>query len=125
MTSMKKGIASLNYKDSDTNTLVCLRGYLKIPTTGAYTFTAKGRATFNILDASARFIVSSVLANAWGDNSRAIYLEKGLHPVSAFLWPVKDGKSLNIQWSGPDITKSDIPDSALSHRIEPTGATEP
>jgi len=125
MTLMKKGIASLNYKDSETNTLVCLRGYLNIPTTGAYTFSAKGRGTFNILDASERFIVGSVLAHAWGDNTRAIYLEKGLHPVSAFLWPVKDGKSLNVQWSGPDITRSDIPDSALSHPIELTPVTKP
>ena len=117
MTPVKKGVASLPYKESDPNTLVWLRGYLKIPTTGTYTFTAWGTGVFKILDASKRCIVSS--------DSAPILLEAGLHPISTILQPGKKGTSLTVQWSGPNITRANVPESALSHRDEPTTATQP
>jgi hypothetical protein len=39
-------------------------------------------------------------------------------------WSSK-GEFLNIQWSGPNIARSDVPESALSHRDGPTTATQP
>jgi len=118
MVPTKKGVASLPYKESDPTALVWLRGYVNIPTTGTYTFNAWGAGDFNILDASERYIVSR--------DSAPILLEAGLHPISAILQPGKNGTSLTVQWSGPNITpKSNVPDSALSHRDEPTTATQP
>ena len=130
MVPMKTGVASqLKYNDNATNTLVWLRGYVNIPATGTYTFFAKGGGNFTILDASERFIVSAVRTD-----SGPLYLEKGLHPVYAILHARKDeksdltwagnGESLNVQWTGPDIPLSDIPESALSHREELATATQ-
>ncbi len=92
------------------------QGYIEVPADGEYTFylTAHGKAFLRLH--KAQLIDADFGYQSGSEISAKIHLQKGKHPFS--LTAVnEDGASLktSLQWSGPNLEKQPIPDSAFSH----------
>ena len=90
-------------------------GYIEAPSDGEYTFylTAHGKAFLRLHNA--QLIDADFGYESDSEVSAKIKLQKGKHPFRLSVVN-KDGASLktSLQWSGPNLEKQPIPDSAFS-----------
>jgi hypothetical protein len=132
MTPINTGVAASLSIQNATDTrqqILRLEGYLEAPVTGRYRFFLKApRASFTIFEPGP-FIACTGASNPWHEGTAEVYLEKGRHPIEILAVAPGNGGlnengngSLKLQWEGPDIAKSDIPEANLSHLLEPTPA---
>ena len=91
-----------------------LKGYLKIPQTGIYTFYLKANdgSTFN-LDGQRLLDYDTERGSLEKNASRM--LEKGFHPIEVNYFQMGGKKSLNLNWKKPNGAKEEIPGTALWH----------
>lgn len=91
-------------------------GYLKVPADGEYTFylSADHGALMRIHDAT---VIDEDYGYTPGEERQGtINLQKGLHPFRIYYVSKKNEKPLlNMEWSGPGISKTQVPESAISH----------
>ncbi|RLD11810.1 MAG: hypothetical protein DRI44_02720 [Chlamydiae bacterium] len=94
------------------NILVQFEGYIDIPTAGTYTF------YLNSDDGSKMWIDNSLLVNNDGAHGvTEIYgsttLTKGMHKIEVGYFNNTGGKAFEAKWSGPGISKQEIPEDVL------------
>lgn len=103
---------SVRPRDNDVGLL--FTGYINVPTDGGYTFymSADTGAFLRIHDA---ILIDEDYGYIGGTElSSTIPLKAGLHPFRLYYARRSTGTpSLNLSWSGPSISKQQIPDSAF------------
>ncbi len=87
-------------------------GYINVPSDGQYTFYT------NSDDGSYLYIDNILVVNNDGihaplESSGTIGLKAGMHPISVGYFQFAGGKSLMVSYSGPGITKQQVPPSVL------------
>ncbi len=96
------------------NGILYFDGYIKVPKDGKYTFYLKSdtKAFLRIHDAQ---LIDADFGYAGGsERNSSILLKAGLHPFSLYYKSEMTGKpSLNFQWSGPNIEKQPVPNTAF------------
>ena len=89
-------------------------GFLDVPTTGEYTF------YLNSDDAGAVYIGTQLVVAYDGchglevQQSATICLAAGKHAIKALLTQGGSGYGISVKWSGPSLSKQDIPNERLS-----------
>lgn len=88
-----------------------LRGKIKIPEHGAYTFTLDSNG-------ESRLLINGDVVIADGVNKRSGLeeLTKGFHDIEIEYFHFKGKKKFRLQWEGPGVRRRDIPSNVLSNR---------
>lgn len=89
---------------------------IEIPTTGIYTFyTTSDDGSKLYIDGftNANVVVNNDGLHAPTEKSGSKQLIKGLHTIYVTFFESTSGETLNVKWSGPGISKQNIPDSYL------------
>ncbi len=106
-------LPEVNVRKTDQNSAIYFEGYLRIPADGEYTFalTTDSRAVLHIHDA---MLIDADYGYFGGsEKNESIMLKAGLHPFRiSYLRGSKGRPSLNLEWSGPGISKQVIPATA-------------
>jgi hypothetical protein len=89
-------------------------GFINIPLDGKYTF------HLNSNDGSIFYLDEYLLIENDGPHdaiemAAPVSLRKGFHPIKLKYFQNGGGKSLNLYWEGPDLQKSEIPESTFFH----------
>jgi arylsulfatase A-like enzyme len=119
LTPVESGFSALpdvNVHKTEKNSAIYIDGYINIPTDGEYTFalTTDNRAVLRIHNAM--LIDADYAYFADTEKSESILLKAGFHPFSiCYLKGSKAKPRLNLEWSGPGITKQAIPATVLFH----------
>ena len=99
--------------------MVCLQGYLKVPTDGTYQFTLNGNGTSLLRLHDATVIDRSyppIQPKGVNSVSGTVLLKAGYHPIRIYYHKEKEGKPvLNLSWQGPGIAEQPIPSASLFH----------
>jgi len=96
----------------DDNILVQFEGYIDIPSAGTYTF------YLNSDDGSKMWLDNSLLVNNDGSHgatevSASTTLTKGMHKIEVGYFNNTGGMTFEVNWSGPGISKQEIPENVL------------
>jgi len=96
----------------DDNILLQFEGYIDIPSAGTYTF------YLNSDDGSKMWIDNSLLVDNDGSHavvevSASTTLTKGMHKIEVGYFNNTGKKVFNVNWSGPGISKQEIPENVL------------
>ena len=87
--------------------MVCLQGYLKVPTDGTYQFTLNGNGTSLLRLHDATVIDRSyppIQPKGVNSVSGTVLLKAGYHPIRIYYHKEKEGKPvLNLSWQGPGL----------------------
>ena len=89
-------------------------GYLEVPADGEYTFhlTANAGALLRLHEAT---VVDADFGHKFPEESSgAIRLQAGRHPFRLYYRRSANAPVLKLQWSGPGLTRQDIPPTAFS-----------
>jgi len=102
----------LGVRTRDTDVAVEYRGYVQVPSDGAYTFyvTSDTGATLRIHEA---LVVDDDAPHTGAERSGAINLKAGLHPIRVTYWHTTGTQTLSVKYSSSTITKQTIPTSVL------------
>jgi hypothetical protein len=110
------GVTQLKGNVGPENGAVVFTGYLTVPSDGAYAFslTVDSGAVLRIHDA---IIIDADFGYEDGaEVSGSMKLEAGLHPFTlSYLKQSTTASSLDIQWSGPSVSKQPISIDYLSY----------
>tara|TARA_B100000530_G_scaffold280075_1_gene193587 strand:- start:4 stop:657 length:654 start_codon:yes stop_codon:yes gene_type:complete len=87
-------------------------GYLKIPTSGDWTFQceASGGLIFKIHN---KLVLDGDYKYDGSEISSMVRLAAGIHPYRLYYKTSSEKPSLNLRWEGPNTTKGSIPADAL------------
>ncbi len=89
-------------------------GYIKISTTGTYTFYTKSDDGSKLY-INGKQIVDNDEVHGLRERSGSIYLQAGTYPIKGtYFERTGTGENLIVSYSGPGITKRAIPDAVLS-----------
>ncbi|MDX1953744.1 MAG: c-type cytochrome [Verrucomicrobiota bacterium] len=93
-------------------------GFINVPKTGNYTFYVSSD------DGSRLMIGGKLIVDHWGmhagsEKSGSVELAAGEHPVRLLYYNGGGEFSLQVSWSGPELSKQIIPASALTHTGKP------
>lgn len=87
-------------------------GYIEVPADGEYTFyTASDDGSLLFIDD--RIVVNNDGLHNWREQSGIIGLKAGKHLIRVGFFQASGGKSLEVSYSGPGISKQTVPGSAL------------
>ena len=105
---------SLTPRRRDTNFGFKYDGYIAVPATGQYTFSAISDDGAALLIDGQTVIASNGPHGATAAAGKAV-LAAGQHRLTLFYFQDGGGFSLQVTWQGPGIPAQNIPASALSH----------
>lgn len=117
---------SLRSRDKDAG--LSFQGYIKIPTTGAYTFETTSNSSTslwihdcNVIDNDLNFVATknSDTFRSGGAYSY-VYLTAGYHPYRLYYRHQTGTASLQLKYSGPGITMQPVPATAFFVDGQPT-----
>ncbi|HTI09475.1 MAG TPA: PA14 domain-containing protein [Puia sp.] len=111
---------TLGVTTATSNFALQFNGFVNIPTAGSYTFYTSSD------DGSNLYLDGTLLVNNDGlhgtvETSGTRTLTAGLHPIQVNFFQQGGGQVLTVSYAGPGITKTTIPDIALT--IPPVSAT--
>jgi hypothetical protein len=95
-----------------TGTQLLLSGYLKVPTTGEYTFSIQTMNNTVIRLHDATLLDADSGYNLGTKRSTKISLEAGFHPIRSYI-KLGQSQHWNFQWSGPEFAQQTISPGAL------------
>lgn len=98
-----------------TGTQLLLSGYLKVPTTGEYTFSIQTKNNTVIRIHDAILLDADAGYNRGAKRSTKIHLEAGLHPIRCYI-KLGQSKDWSFQWSSSDIAQQPISADALYYQ---------
>ena len=113
-TSISKGITT-ELLDLSLRFGLSYTGYIDIPKDGEYTFYLKSTSNCHVMIHDIHLLDNDF---NYSDNeiSETLNLKKGKHPIRIFYQQNRPGRTeINLQFSGPDIQKTKIPESFLLH----------
>jgi len=87
-------------------------GYINVPTDGQYTFYTTSDDGSNLYIDNVLVVNNDGLHSAV-EKSGTVGLQAGMHAISVGYFQVGGGKSLNVSYAGPGISKQTIPSSVL------------
>ncbi|MEO6949695.1 MAG: PA14 domain-containing protein, partial [Ginsengibacter sp.] len=88
-------------------------GYINVPTDGQYTFyTASDDGSSLYIDNI--LVVNNDGLHGWTEQSGVIGLQSGKHAISVGYFQQGGAQNLSVSYSGPGISKQDIPSSVLT-----------
>jgi len=109
-----KRVSQMNLSEilRNDNILLQFEGYIDIPSAGTYTF------YLNSGDGSIMWIDDSLLVNNDGQHgptevSASTSLTKGMHKIEVGYFNNTGEKFFEVNWSGPGISKQEIPENVL------------
>jgi glucose/arabinose dehydrogenase len=97
------------------------RGYLDIPTDGAYTFSLHSAGGSQLHIGSTR-VVENEVSSAGRETAGTIGLRAGKHAVTVTFFTQAASDALKVSYTGPGIAKQPIPGGIL-YTAEPLGIT--
>ena len=102
----------LSVRTRDDDVGVAYSGYVGVPSDGDYTFflTSDSGALLRIHEAT---VIDDDFNHDGTEQSGAIRLQRGLHPISIAYVHTNGSHALDVQYSGPSISKQTIPASAF------------
>ncbi|MFC1564687.1 PA14 domain-containing protein, partial [candidate division KSB1 bacterium] len=118
LTPVKTGIVSnfsFEARDREEYFSFLYEGFINIPKTGVYTFFTDSDDGSRLYIAS-RLIVDNDGLHGMNEESGAIALEMGFHPIKVTFFEKTGGDDLKVYYRGPDIEKQQIEDSVLIHK---------
>jgi arylsulfatase A-like enzyme len=99
--------------------MVCLQGYLKVPTDGTYQFTLNGNGSSLLRLHDAMVIDRSyapVQPKGVSSASGTVLLKAGYHPFRIYFHKEKEGNPvLNLSWQGPGLAEQPVSAQYLFH----------
>lgn len=105
---------NIDNRQRDTSFAYILKGYIKVPIDGKYTFYLGSN------DGSSLFLDDHELINHDGAHSMteqfaSVSLSEGNHKIVLKYFQMLGGNGLRLSWKGPDFKKTEIPGSNLFH----------
>jgi len=96
----------------DTNFFTRFKGYLNVPTNGAYTFYLNSKHG-SLLWIDGALVVNNDGTHSTREVSAVTNLTGGLHAIQAGYFHNLGSFTFQVSWSGPGLAKQLIPDTAL------------
>lgn len=116
LTSSQSGLTNLpSVSIAKTNDVICLTGYIKVPTSGNYTFSlfTNSGALLRIHNCT---VIDEDFGFKGGERSGSILLEAGMHPFKlTYKRKANTKDELKLEWSGEGFAKQTIPASVFFH----------
>ncbi len=131
LTPEKEGISpnvTLDPRTRDDNFAFLWEGYIKIPTTGTYTFETNSddgsKLYIGQYSHTATPVVNNDGLHGGQYRSGTIQLTAGIHPIAVTFFEAGGGQSMNIYWrNNVGINnRTAIPNSAFSDNVNPSGS---
>ena len=104
----------LSVRTRDDDVGVAFAGYIQVPTTGAYTFymTSDAGAHLWIHDGH---VIDDGYSHDGSTRSGGVLLEAGHHPIRLYYVHGSGAHLLELEYSGPGISRQPVPPSVLVH----------
>jgi hexosaminidase len=104
----------LSARKRDDNFAMTFTGYVEVPADGTYTFYLSSDDGSRLLIGS-EVVVDNDGLHAASEKSGQVILKAGKHPIRVEYFQAGGGRSLEVNYEGPGVTKQAIPASALWH----------
>lgn len=118
LTSSQSGLTDLpSVSIAKTNDVICFSGYIKVPTSGNYTFSllTNSGALLRIHNCT---VIDEDFGFKGGERNGSILLEAGMHPFKlTYKRKANTKNELKLEWSGEGFAKQTIPVMAFFHDL--------
>ncbi|MCD6598395.1 MAG: exo-alpha-sialidase [Bacteroidales bacterium] len=117
---IKSGITqniSIENSPQSTNFAYIFEGFIKVPKEGKYTFYLESNDG-SVLWLDGYKLIDNDGAHGAYERSASTSLHVGMHKIKVKYFQLGGASLLNVLWDGPEISKEEIPEGFLFHKLD-------